>query len=116
MESAGNAMLTAAVRVSGSSHSRRDPGRSTSSWRIIRLAKLALYMDVRNAVDEGKTTLSRFGMRKRGLRPDRRLPRYLRRKAKAPAISEAEISADLHYPASQPRPRRRADVQRLSVR
>jgi len=32
------------------------------------------------------------------------------------AISEAEISADLHYPASLPRPRRTADVRRLEVR
>jgi hypothetical protein len=32
------------------------------------------------------------------------------------AISEAEISADLHYPASGRRPRRTADVQRLEIR
>jgi hypothetical protein len=32
------------------------------------------------------------------------------------AISEAEISADLHYPASQRRAEHTADVQRLSVR
>jgi len=32
------------------------------------------------------------------------------------AISEAEISADLHYPASPRRPRQTADAQRLGVR
>jgi len=49
----------------------------------------------------------------------RLIPRHRNhRRPKGPriAISEAEISADLHYPASQPRARRTADVQRLSVR
>jgi hypothetical protein len=32
------------------------------------------------------------------------------------AISEAEISADLHYPAAPRQPRRTADVRRLEVR
>ena len=32
------------------------------------------------------------------------------------AISEAEISADLHYPATPPQPRRTADLRRLEVR
>jgi hypothetical protein len=32
------------------------------------------------------------------------------------AISEAEISADLHYPATPPEPRRTADLRRLEVR
>ena len=32
------------------------------------------------------------------------------------AISEAEISADLHYPAAAPQPRRTADNRRLEVR
>jgi len=32
------------------------------------------------------------------------------------AISEAEISADLHYPASRPQPRQTADLRRLEVR
>jgi len=32
------------------------------------------------------------------------------------AISEAEISADLHYPASARRPRRTAGGQRLEIR
>ncbi len=32
------------------------------------------------------------------------------------AISEAEISADLHYPAAPRQPRRTADHRRLEVR
>ena len=32
------------------------------------------------------------------------------------AISEAEISADLHYPAAPRQPRRTADLRRLEVR
>lgn len=32
------------------------------------------------------------------------------------AISEAEISADLHYPAEPRQPRRTADVRRLEIR
>lgn len=32
------------------------------------------------------------------------------------AISEAEISADLHYPATPREPRRTADLRRLEVR
>lgn len=49
----------------------------------------------------------------------RLIPRHRhRRRAKGPqiAISEAEISADLHYPAQSQRPRRTADVHRLEVR
>ncbi|HVD40087.1 MAG TPA: hypothetical protein VNC16_03670 [Solirubrobacterales bacterium] len=49
----------------------------------------------------------------------RLIPRHRHhRRPKGPriAISEAEISADLHYPASARRPRRTADVQRLEVR
>ena len=40
------------------------------------------------------------------------------RRPKGPriAISEAEISADLHYPASRTTPQRTADAQRLSAR
>jgi hypothetical protein len=40
------------------------------------------------------------------------------RRPKGPriAISEAEISADLHYPASAQRPRRGVDTQRLELR
>ena len=40
------------------------------------------------------------------------------RRPKGPriAISEAEISADLHYPANRRRAERAADAQRLSVR
>ncbi|HEX6780738.1 MAG TPA: hypothetical protein VF125_01770 [Solirubrobacterales bacterium] len=48
----------------------------------------------------------------------RLIPRHRHhRRPKGPriAISEAEISADLHYPA-QPRPRRTADVHRLETR
>ena len=32
------------------------------------------------------------------------------------AISEAEISADLHYPAQPREPRRTADVRKLEIR
>lgn len=32
------------------------------------------------------------------------------------AITEAEISADLHYPATQREPRRTADARRLEIR
>ena len=41
----------------------------------------------------------------------RLIPRHRQHRVKAPriAISEAEISADLHYPAP-PRPQRRADL------
>jgi hypothetical protein len=48
----------------------------------------------------------------------RLIPRQRHRRPKGLpiAISEAEISADLHYPASRPAPRRTADVQRLPVR
>ncbi|HKO38457.1 MAG TPA: hypothetical protein VJU14_08820 [Solirubrobacterales bacterium] len=40
------------------------------------------------------------------------------RRSKGPriAISEAEISADLHYPAAARQPRRTADLRRLEVR
>jgi len=40
------------------------------------------------------------------------------RRPKGPriAISEAEISADLHYPASAQRPRRTGEIQRLGAR
>jgi hypothetical protein len=48
----------------------------------------------------------------------RLIPRHRHRRSKGPriAISEAEISADLHYPAGARRPRRTADAQRLGVR
>lgn len=48
----------------------------------------------------------------------RLIPRHRHRQRKGPriAISEAEISADLHYPAQPQRPRRAADVHRLEVR
>jgi hypothetical protein len=48
----------------------------------------------------------------------RLIPRHRHRRPKGPriTISEAEISADLHYPASRRRLERTADVQRLSVR
>jgi hypothetical protein len=49
----------------------------------------------------------------------RLIPRHRHhRRPKGPriAISEAEISADLHYPASRRRAERTADAQRLSVR
>ena len=40
------------------------------------------------------------------------------RRSKGPriAISEAEISADLHYPAAPRQPRRTEDLRRLGVR
>jgi len=41
---------------------------------------------------------------------------HRRQKGPRIAISEAEISADLHYPAQAPRPRRAADFQRLGVK
>jgi hypothetical protein len=49
----------------------------------------------------------------------RLIPRHRHhRRSKGPriAISEAEISADLHYPASLPRPRRAAEARRLEIR
>ena len=50
----------------------------------------------------------------------RLIPRHRQhRRPKGPriAISEAEISADLHYPAQPQRPRRSAaDVHRLEIR
>lgn len=49
----------------------------------------------------------------------RLIPRHRQhRRPKGPriAISEAEISADLHYPAGRRQPRRTADVQRLEIR
>jgi hypothetical protein len=49
----------------------------------------------------------------------RLIPRHRhQRRPKGPriAISEAEISADLHYPAQPQRPRRAADVHRLQIR
>jgi len=49
----------------------------------------------------------------------RLIPRHRHpRRAKGPriAISEAEISADLHYPASARRPRRTAADQRLEIK
>lgn len=48
----------------------------------------------------------------------RLIPRQRHRRPKGPriAISEAEISADLHYPAAQRQPRRTADLRRLEVR
>jgi hypothetical protein len=49
----------------------------------------------------------------------RLIPRHRHhRRPKGPwiAISEAEISADLHYPAAPPQPRRTADLRRLEVR
>ena len=49
----------------------------------------------------------------------RLIPRHRhQRRPKGPriAISEAEISADLHYPARPQRPHRAADVHRLEVR
>ena len=48
----------------------------------------------------------------------RLIPRHRQRRPKGPriAISEAEISADLHYPASERRPRRAAAARRLEVR
>lgn len=48
----------------------------------------------------------------------RLIPRHRQRRPKGPriAISEAEISADLHYPAQPRRPRRGAEAQRLEIR
>ena len=48
----------------------------------------------------------------------RLIPRHRHRPRKVPriAISEAEISADLHYPASRGRPRRTATSQRPAIR
>jgi hypothetical protein len=48
----------------------------------------------------------------------RLIPRHRQHRRRKPriAISEAEISADLHYPAPPPSPRRIADVRRLEVR
>ena len=49
----------------------------------------------------------------------RLIPRHRhhrRPKAARIAISEAEISADLHYPASPSRSRRTANVRRMEVR
>lgn len=49
----------------------------------------------------------------------RLIPRHRRnRRLEGPriAISEAEISADLHYPAGRKRARRTAEVQRLEIR
>lgn len=41
---------------------------------------------------------------------------HRRHKGPRIAISEAEISADLHYPATPPQARRTADLRRLEVR
>jgi hypothetical protein len=49
----------------------------------------------------------------------RLIPRHRHgQRAKAPriAISEAEIAADLHYPAAPPSRRRSADLRRVGVR
>ncbi|HEU5062634.1 MAG TPA: hypothetical protein VFT79_05705 [Solirubrobacterales bacterium] len=49
----------------------------------------------------------------------RLIPRHRQhRRHKGPriAISEAEISADLHYPAAPPQARRTSDQRRLEVR
>ena len=48
----------------------------------------------------------------------RLIPRHRQHRDRKPriAISEAEISADLHYPAQPRQPRRTADVRRLEVR
>jgi hypothetical protein len=48
----------------------------------------------------------------------RLIPRHRHRRPKGPriAISEAEISADLHYPAGDRRPRRTVDARRLEIR
>ena len=49
----------------------------------------------------------------------RLIPRHRHpRRSKGPriAISEAEISADLHYPASRRQPRQTADLRRLEIR
>jgi hypothetical protein len=49
----------------------------------------------------------------------RLIPRHRHhRRSKGPriAISEAEISADLHYPAAPRRPQRTVDLRRLEIR
>jgi hypothetical protein len=48
----------------------------------------------------------------------RLIPRHRQQRHSKPriTITEAEISADLHYPAVQHRPRRTADAPRLTVR
>ena len=49
----------------------------------------------------------------------RLIPRHRHgQRAKAPriAISEAEIAADLHYPAAPRAPRRSADLRRVEIR
>jgi hypothetical protein len=49
----------------------------------------------------------------------RLIPRHRHgHRAKAPriAISEAEIAADLHYPAAPRPPRRSADLRRVEIR
>ncbi|MDQ3725004.1 MAG: hypothetical protein M3335_03780 [Actinomycetota bacterium] len=49
----------------------------------------------------------------------RLIPRHRsqhQRKQARIAISEAEISADLHYPARPRQPRRTADARRLEIR
>jgi hypothetical protein len=48
----------------------------------------------------------------------RLIPRHRHRRPKGPriAISEAEISADLHYPATRQQPRQTADLRRLEIR
>jgi hypothetical protein len=43
--------------------------------------------------------------------------RHQQRRRKSPiTITEAEISADLHYPASGREPRRTADARRIPIR
>ncbi len=48
----------------------------------------------------------------------RLIPRHRHRRAKSPriAISEAEISADLHYPARAPQSRPAGVARRLELR
>jgi hypothetical protein len=48
----------------------------------------------------------------------RLIPRHRNHQQRKPriAISEAEISADLHYPARPRQPRRTADARRLEIR
>lgn len=48
----------------------------------------------------------------------RLIPRHRQHRDRKPriAISEAEISADLHYPAQPRQPRRTADARRLEIR
>jgi hypothetical protein len=48
----------------------------------------------------------------------RLIPRHRNHRQRKPriAISEAEISADLHYPARPRQARRTADVRRLEIR